>query len=160
MPTQKSLNQRLAFTNLHQHRKNYFIQSSNSWDTANFRVLWAKLATLSFEYVHTKYFYQLLIDVNLHQHPKIRLFHWLVWRHGWLKNPAVWLAKNILAHVAGTRLSKVWHLSRNTANNISFHYRTNSVKHNAKFFNEFKKPYFWPYFGHFFQFFVQKNVSR
>ena len=25
----------------------------------------------------------------------------LFWRYGWLKNPAIWLAENILAHISG-----------------------------------------------------------
>ena len=28
----------------------------------------------------------------------------LFWRYGWLKNPAIWLAENILAHISGTRI--------------------------------------------------------
>ena len=29
----------------------------------------------------------------------------LFWRYGWLKNPAIWLAENILVHISGTRIS-------------------------------------------------------
>ena len=33
----------------------------------------------------------------------------LFWRYGWSKNPAIWLAENILAHVSGTEIfSKMW----------------------------------------------------
>ena len=28
----------------------------------------------------------------------------LLWRYGWLKNPAVWLAENILANTSGTKV--------------------------------------------------------
>ena len=28
----------------------------------------------------------------------------LFWRYGWLKNPAIWLSENILAHVSGTKI--------------------------------------------------------
>ena len=28
----------------------------------------------------------------------------LFWRYGWLKNPAIWLAENILAHISGTKI--------------------------------------------------------
>ena len=61
----------------------------------------------------------------------------LLWRNGRLKNPAIWLAKNILAHISGAKFSQIWNLCRNTANNISFHYRTNSVIINAHFWSIF-----------------------
>ena len=32
--------------------------------------------------------------------PSINLF----WRYGWLKNPAIWLAENILANISGTKI--------------------------------------------------------
>ena len=28
----------------------------------------------------------------------------LFWRYGWLKNPAIWLTENILAHISGTKI--------------------------------------------------------
>ena len=56
----------------------------------------------------------------------------LFWRYGWLKNPAIWLAHNILAHISGKIFSQIWDLCRNRANNINFHYRTNSEKINDK----------------------------
>ena len=28
----------------------------------------------------------------------------LFWRYVWLKNPAIWLAENILAHIFGTKI--------------------------------------------------------
>ena len=33
---------------------------------------------------------------------KVRLFY-LFWRYGSLKNPEIWLAENILAHISGTK---------------------------------------------------------
>ena len=33
-----------------------------------------------------------------------RYFTDLFWRYGWLNNPAIWLAENILAHISGTRI--------------------------------------------------------
>ena len=33
-----------------------------------------------------------------------RCFIDLLWRYGWLKNPAIWLAEKILAHISGTRI--------------------------------------------------------
>ena len=51
---------------------------------------------------------------------KIRLFHWFVLEIWLIKNPAIWLAENILVHISGTKFFQ----------NINFHYRTNSVKIN------------------------------
>ena len=84
------------------------------------------------------------------------------WRYGWLKNPAFWLAENILAHISGT---KIWDLCRNTANNINFHYRSNSVKMMTKFSNKLKKKtLFLDHFGTIFpilgaKFFSPENPS-
>ena len=52
----------------------------------------------------------------------------LFWRYSWSKNPAIWLAENILAISQEQKLSQIWDLCRNMANNINFHYRSNSVK--------------------------------
>ena len=52
----------------------------------------------------------------------------LCYRYVWLKNPAIWLAENILDHIFRTTISQIRDLYRNTANKINFHYRTNSVK--------------------------------
>ena len=75
---QKSLKLLLAFLNLHQHTKNQFIPSTHSWDTVNFRVQWSGWPHPSLTMPTPKFFYQLLIYVNLCQHVKIRLFHWFV----------------------------------------------------------------------------------
>ena len=59
----------------------------------------------------------------------------LFWRYGWLKNPAIWLAENILVHISVTKkYSQTWDLCRNAVDNINFHYRTNSEKINDKIF--------------------------
>ena len=44
------------------------------------------------------------IYVNLYQHAKSGYFSDLFWRFGWLKNAAIWVAENILAHISGTRI--------------------------------------------------------
>ena len=50
-------------------------------------------------------FDQLLIYVNLYQHAKKSgYFIDLFCRYGWLKNPAIWLAENILVHISGTKI--------------------------------------------------------
>ena len=68
----------------------------------------------------------------------------LFWRYGWLKNPVIWLAENILGHVTGT---KIFPNIRFVQEHINFHYKTNSIKINDKFVNKFKKiltlAYFW-----------------
>ena len=64
-----------------------------------------KLATLNFDHVHPKFFDQLLIYVNLYQHAKKSgYFNELFWRYGWSKNPATRLAKNMFAHISGTKI--------------------------------------------------------
>ena len=74
-------------------------------------------------------------------------FHWLIfWIYGWLKNPAIWLAENILAHMQELKFSQIWNGCRNAANNINFHYRINSVRINDKFFSINSKN---PVFGTF-----------
>ena len=99
-PTQKSLNQLLAFLNLHQHAKNQFIPSIHSWDTANFRVLWPDWPHPFLTMPTQKISDQLLICVNLYQHVKNRFIPyvhssdsvsfrvpWLDWPHPFLTMP-------------------------------------------------------------------------
>ena len=82
-----------------------FVPSIHSWDTANFRVQWTHCSHPFLTTPMQKIFGQLLIDLNLHQHAKkIGYFIDLFWRYGWLKNPAIWLAENILAHISGTKI--------------------------------------------------------
>ena len=73
----------------------------------------------------------------------------LLWRYGWLKNPAIWLAENILAPSQEQKFSQTWDLCRNRANNINFHYRTNSEKINDKIFQYIKKKPFLVHFPNF-----------
>ena len=47
----------------------------------------------------------------------------LFYRYSWLKNPVIWLAKNILAHISGTKVFQ--DSPKFTAININFHYRPN-----------------------------------
>ena len=71
----------------------------------------------------------------------------LLWRYDWLKNPTMWLAKNILVQISGTKVFQIWDLWRNTTNDINFYYRTNLVKPDDK--NNLKKPcfcHFWSIF--------------
>ena len=50
-------------------------------------------------------FDQLFIYMNLYQHVEITgYFTDLFWRYGWLKNPAIWLAENILCSISGTKI--------------------------------------------------------
>ena len=35
---------------------------------------------------------------------KSNYFIHLLWRYGWLKNPAIWLSENILDHISGTKI--------------------------------------------------------
>ena len=89
-----------------------------------------RLATPIFDNAHLKKFWSAfnLCELAL-TCKKSGHFIDLFWRYGWLLNPAIWLAKNILAHTSG-----IWDLYKNTANNISFHYRINSVKINDQIF--------------------------
>ena len=73
----------------------------------------------------------------------------LLWRYGWLKNPAIWLAENILVHISGTQFFQNMGLCWNTANNTRFHYRTNSVKINDKISINAKNHVFGPFLIHF-----------
>ena len=86
---------------------------------------------------------------------KIWLFQWLVLEK-WLIY-TIWLAENILAHItdAKTFLNRV--LYRNTARNIIFHYRANSVKTNYQFFQKIQKTLFWVHFWSIFPIFGAKT---
>ena len=56
--------------------------------------------------------------------------------------------------------SQIWDLCRNIANNILFHYRTNSVKIKDKTFQYIQKTLFLAIFDPFSQFWGQKIFSR
>ena len=73
----------------------------------------------------------------------------LFWRYDWLKNPAIWLAENILPISQKLEFSQIWDLFRNTTNNINIHYSTNSVKINDKIFQYIQKTLFLAHFPNF-----------
>ena len=100
---------------------------------SQFRVLWPNWSHPFLTTHIQKFLDQLLIYVNLYDMTKPGYFIDLFWRYGWLKNAAIWLAENILAHISGT-FSQIWDLHRNTANKINFHYRSNSVNINDQIF--------------------------
>ena len=78
---------------------------------------------------------------------KINLFHHFVLRHSWFKNPAVWLAKSILAHIS--EFSQIWSLPKHTAIDIFFHYRPNWGKINNLIFLYIQRTLGLAYFPHF-----------
>ena len=94
---------------------------------------------------------------------KIKLFHWFV-----LENPEQILIKescNLIGreHFGPYPSNKNFpkYLCRNTANNLNFHYRTNSVKSNDQNFQYIqKKPCFWPIFDLSSQFLGQKDFFQ
>ena len=80
---------------------------------------------------------------------KIRLLHWFVLE--------IWLIKKSCNLIGWEHFGpyfpefcQIWDLCRNIANNIHFHYRTNSVKINDKIFQYIHKTlflaHFWPIF--------------
>ena len=79
----------------------------------------------------------------------------LFWRYGWLKNPAIWLAENILAHTQEQKFCQKWDLCRNIANNTNFHLEQIHYKLMTQFLNKFLKNCFWLIFGPFSQFWGQ-----
>ena len=91
---------------------------------------------------------------------KLGYFIGLFWRNSWFKNPVIWLAESILAHVL-----LVKDMCRNTTNNINFHYKMNSVKIdlNSIFFKKFlncKDLIFGLFLAHFPSFGVKKVFSK
>ena len=113
-------------------KKKKFIPSIHSWDTANFTILWSDWSHPFLIKHIQKCFDQHY--VNLYQHAK---------------NQPISLI-----------CSRIWDLCRNTANNINFHYRTNSVKINGKFFQYIKKsPVFGCFLARFPNFGSKKKIS-
>ena len=55
------------------------------------------------------------------------------------------------------KFTQKWDLCKNTARNINFRYRSNSVKIKKIFSNKLKKPCFWSILDRFFQFLGQKK---
>ena len=125
----------LAFPNLHQHVKYQFIPLTHSLGYSQFQSPVTRLTMPIFDHVHPKNFgstFDLceLVSTCKKSGDFIDLFR----RYGWLKNPAIWLPDNILAHISENFFSQIWDLWRNTINNICFHYRTNPVKINDQIF--------------------------
>ena len=127
--------------------KNHFIPSIHSWEKDNFRVLRPDWPRLFFTIPNQNCFDQPLIYANLYNHAKNQAYVDLFWWYGWLKIlQSDWL-RTFWPKSQEQNFSHIWDLSRNNANSLNFHYRTNSVK----IFNKFKDPCFWPIFGSFSQ---------
>ena len=87
-----------------------------------------RLAKPIFDHAHPQIFwstFNLCELVSTYKNQVISLF----WRYGWLKNPEIWLAENILVISLEKKISQIWDLCRIAAN-MRFPYRTNSVKIN------------------------------
>ena len=125
MPIQKSLNQLLAFLNLHQYAKSQFMPSIYSWNTATFRVPWPDWPHL-FWPCPTKIFLKIFMWICINKQ-NIRRFYWFILE--------IWLTKKSCSligwyfgpYLRNKNFPKIWDLHRNIANNINFHYRTNLV---------------------------------
>ena len=83
---------------------------------------------------------------------KMRLFHWFVLEIWLIKgscNLTGW--EHFGPYLRNKNFPKYGICCRNIANYINFHYRTNSVKINDKFFNKLKKKpvFFGPFLVHF-----------
>ena len=73
---------------------------------------------------------------------------------------SVWL-KTFRSISQEEKFPQIGDLCRNTANNISFHYRTNSVKIKWSIFSiNWKYNVFGPFFGHFLNFGGKKNFPE
>ena len=85
-----------------------------------------------FDYVHPQIFWSTLIYVNLYQHAQNQAISLIC-----CGDMADWKIlqseTNIFPYMEQT-FSQTWDFCRNTADNISFHYRTNSVKINDQIF--------------------------
>ena len=102
-PTQKSLNQLLAFLNLYWHAKNQFTPSVHLWDK-----VWPRPFTPIFEHTHPISFYQLLIFVNLYQHASNQFIpsahstntiNFIILLHDWLHPFLTMSTSNIFSHL-------------------------------------------------------------
>ena len=84
--------------------KYQFIQLVNSWDTVNFSPV-SRLSMPIFDHVHPKHFWSTFNIFELvSTWKKSGYFINLFRRYGWLKNLAIWLAEEILAHISGTKI--------------------------------------------------------
>ena len=107
--TQKSFKLLLAFLNLHQHAKNQFLPSTHSWDTVNFRVLWSDwphpFLTTPTPLPPPQFFWLTFNSCEfVSTCKKSGYITDLFWRYGWLKNPTIWLADNILTYISETKI--------------------------------------------------------
>ena len=128
------------------------------WDTVNFKVPWPDwprpfLTMPTQKKLSSTFNICEFVSTCKKSSYYINLFR----RYGWLKNPSIWLAENTLAISQKPKFCQIWDLCRNTANNINFHYRTNSVKINDKNFPWIQKTlssvHFWSIFPILFGFF-------
>ena len=134
-PTQKSLNQLLAFLNLQQHAKNRFIPSIHSWDTVNFRALrpdWPH----PFLSMPTQELFSSTFNLCefFSSCKKSGYFGDFFWRYGWLKILQSDCLRTYWPISQERKFPQIWDLCKNTANNINFHYGRNSVKINDQIF--------------------------
>ena len=75
-----------------------------------------------------------------------------------LKNPAIWLVKNILTITWEPEFCKIWDWWWNIKNNISFHFRLFPGKNNDKIFQKIWKTLFWSHFWSFLPKFGKKWI--
>ena len=78
----------------------------HSWDTVNFSPA-TRLATPIFDHAHPKKFWWTFnLSESVSTCKKSGYFTDLIWRYDWLKNLAIWLAENILAHIKNKNFPK------------------------------------------------------
>ena len=104
-------------------------------------------------------FYFMLICINIY---KIRLFHWFVLEILLIKKSCNLIGWEYFGqYLRNKNFHKYVGICRNIANNITFHYITNSVKKfMTKVVNKLKKPCFWPIFSPFSQFLGKKTEGQ
>ena len=126
------LHQLLAFLNLQQHEKN---RSFHQFILDSFRVTWPDWSHPFLTMSTKKYFDQLYfmwVCINLQKIQKNSLIcsgdivDFKILQFDWLR--IFWPISQ------EQKFSQIWFLCKNTANNISFHYRVNSVKINQQIF--------------------------
>ena len=122
------LHQLLAFLNLQQHEKN---RSFHQFILDSFRVTWPDWSH-PFLTMSTKKLYFMWVCINLQKIQKNSLIcsgdivDFKILQFDWLR--IFWPISQ------EQKFSQIWFLCKNTANNISFHYRVNSVKINQQIF--------------------------
>ena len=72
-----------------------------SWDTINFRVPQSDWLHSIITMPSKRFFDQVLIYVNFINMQKSG---YSIWRYGWLRNLAIWLAENNSAHILETKI--------------------------------------------------------